>query len=554
MRLTLRSESPTPDLRLPSRVDTDGPTHGLRLFVGRPDVYRALTLAPVRVDVDDRTCSPDGVRAVGFDAAEALLPADPREPEAVRLLAEWAVCPEKYLFVDVAGPLPLTAGHTQVDLVLSSAAAAALAAGVPPLRLGCVPIVNRRVVDLPPIPLRPGTGSVQLDVDPLADHPPRVVAEVLSVRAARAGRVLSTYAERLAPLPPPLVTRRVGHWALERRGDAAWLSLSDRGPAAAGRTLLVTAITCRRALPDDGPVVLGGGAEWVAPVRPPRWPEPAAAVVATTPVAGVLDCVARAFGRPEVAGFVRRCDAAPATLGLAGGTVRGTDVRLTVDAGKLTPEAAYVLVQVLDRAVATAGPVDGFTRVRAVTAAGGIVAVCPPRSGKDAIVGEVVLGGRPPEPMAAGVAPFVAGPKRSDRQAATVARGFAAVTRPTSVTALAAVLRHLLELPVRVRPFEPARTVAGPGRQWRLGGHPGRVLGRHRPCWGVRVVIGPLDRRTFDRFGPGTRAARRVRLLIEAAVGPACPVVVEPVLRGDLARPWRLGEGRLGRSVRVAVH
>ncbi len=545
LRLSFGRIGPAADARLPSGVDTDRPTVGLRLFVGRPDVYHALTVAPVTGERAGRV-SADVVRPVGFDVADALLPADPREPEAVRLLAEWAVCPEKFLFVDLVG-LAFDDGDGPLDLVLGPASTAALADGVPPLRLGCVPVLNRRVVELPPVPLRRAGPAVQLDVDPLAEHPPRVVLEVLAARAVRAGRTVATYAERMASVPPPLAVRRVGAWALERRGEGAWLSLADRGPVVGGRTLLVTAACCRRALP-DGPTALAAGAAWVGPVRPPVWPTPAVGFEAT-PIGDRLAAVCVAFGRPEVAAFVGRCDAGPASMSVAGGVVHGTAFRLTVVPGGMSPAEAYLLVRVLDHAVATAAAVDGFTQLTAMTAAGEVVCECPPRAGKDVLAG-TATGGRSPEPRPA-LPPLATGRRsRSDEQAAAVARTFAAVTRPTSVTSLAAVLRYLLDVPVRVRPFELARVGVAVDDQLRLGGA-GRVLGRRRPAWGLRVEIGPLDRRTFDRFGPGTRATRRVRQLIVAAVGPACPVEVEPVLRAADGRPWRLGVGRLGRSLRV---
>ena len=565
LRLTLAANVPLRELelRLPPRVDTAGPIQGLRFLLDGVDAYRALTVAPVRAELLSggvaTVVSDDAVCPAGFDVADAVLPADPREPEPLRLLAEWAVFPEKFRFVDVVGVRPElfapAATEAHLDLLLDGTAAAILADRVPVLSLGCVPAVNRWAVELPPVPLLPPGTEVQLDVDPLSgDGDRRLVLDVLRARAVRAGRTVSTYAERLAPLPPPLAARpsRVGRWSLRRRVDRAWLSLDDHGSPGGGRTLLVTAACCRRALP-DGAIQFAPGVRPVGHVRPPLRPVP----TADRPSPGidrVLAAVIAAFGGPPVEAD---CDLQPKIVQWKNGTLHGTDVHLTLRSGYVPDGELYLLARVLDHAVATAAPVDGFTRLLAVTAAGHALAECPPRAGKDALSGTITpLSDAPadrasPPDRHAPAGRSTAGPRppraRSTDQARSVAAGFAAVAQPMSVTALAAVLRHLLGVPVRVLPFEPVRSAVDPASQMRLGGA-GRVLGPRQPRWGVRVLIGPLDRRTFDRFAPGTRATRRVRQLLSAALGPIA-AVVQPVLRADQASPWSLGTGRLGRSL-----
>jgi hypothetical protein len=564
LRVTLAGVVPLRDveLRLPPRVDTDGSPHGLRLFLDGASAYRALTLAPVRAEVVcgdwSALVSDDAVRPGGFDLSEALLPPDPREPEAVRLLAEWAVCPEKFLFVDLLGLRPAlfppAATEVHVDLLLNAAASAALGDAVPVMRLGCVAAVNRRVVELPPVPLL--RGEVRLDADPLSgDGDQRMVLDVLGVRAVLAGQTVRSYAERLAPLPPPLAARpaRVGRWSLRRDGDRSWLCLDDREPVGRGRTLFVTAACCRRSLPAE-PMGFAAGVGPVAPVRPPLRPA-AAGDLRTADVDRTLASLIATFAGPAV-------DVRTATVACGirrpTGIIHGVQVRLSMSSSALSADDLYLLARVLDHAVATAGPAIGFTRVVAVTAAGDLLADCPPRAGKDPVDGTVVPlpdrhDGRDTSDHRPPSGPAHKGRRRvrSVDQATSVAAGFAAVARPASVTGLAGVLRHLLGVPVRVLPFSPAGTAVDPPSQLRLGGG-GHVLGQRRPAWSVRVVIGPLDRRTFDRFAPGTRATRRVQQLLSAAVGPGA--TIQPLLRADQVVPWALGRGRLGRSLWLGRH
>ncbi len=548
LRLRLRAIEPGTDLalRLPPRIDTPPFGPALRLFVDAA-TYRTLTRAPVRaVWTDDGPphTLEDAVRPTGFDVADALLPADPREPDAVRLLTEWAVCPEKFQFVDVAAPdsLPLNSVGLRLDLLFAGDLA------VPWVRIGCVPAVNRRVVELPPVPLR--GGDVRLDVDPLSEvGPSRVVMDVLRARAVRGGRTVTTYAERLAPLPPSLAVQaaRVGGYALRREGDATWLTLTDRRPAMGGRTLLVRAACCRRALP-EGPIGFATGVQAVTAVRPPLWPT---GNFAGTDLCELLPAIAASFGGPAIGRVT--CRQVPATVELPAGTARGLELQMALGPGSLPADVAYLLAQVIDHAAASASPVDAFTRVVVVTDPGNVIATCPPRAGRFAMAGSYAV---------ANVRPFSDGPEgrastdqtssparvntRSAEQRVTLMAGFAAVTRPTSVVSLAAVLRHLLGVPVQVVPFVPARAGVPVDAQLRLG-TPGRRLGPKQATWGVRVEIGPLDLRNFQRFSPGTRASRRVRALLDATVGPAA--VVRPILRDVPA--WRLGEGRLGRTLWV---
>ena len=510
LRLTFAAPGPAGPLALPPRIDTQPAPFGLRLFVPDPGHFRSLTATPVTAHVNGATVA-DAIRPAGFDLADATLPADPHEPEAVRLLAAFAAFPEAFRFVDLLGLSPAVIGSTvgdlHVDLIVPGTA-------VPTVLLGCVPAVNRWTAELPPIPMR-GDAAVRLDVDPLADAGDRrVVVDVLRVRAVRGGRTVTRYADDRGVRPPS-----TGTWSLDRRGAAAWLTVAGRSPQPAGRTLLVTATCCRPALP-VGDVAWAAGVRPVTPVRPPLWPGSADL---TPDVVRHLDqlvtAVAAAFGSVIT---VDRCEAVPVRLPRTAGVAHGTEVRLTIAAA----DDAYGLARVLDVAVGTAAPVDGFTR-----AVVGGVWTGPPRSGKSP--------------------PFSDGPEgraSSREDARPSGPSLNGGGGPPSATALAGVLRHALGVPVTVTPLWP---VAVPATDPARLGAGGRTLGRRQPAWGVRVVLGPLDRRAIERLSPGAPSGRRLRQRLATALGTV-PVVVDLLPNAD-AR-WQLGTGRLGRSTALKAN
>ncbi|MCR6632320.1 MAG: type VI secretion system baseplate subunit TssF [Magnetospirillum sp.] len=83
------------------------------------------------------------VEPVGFAADEAALPHPETAHQGYRLLQEFFVFPEKFLFLDVAGLPPLGTGR-QVDLLflLARRPPAGLVLDHDSLQLGCTPMVN----------------------------------------------------------------------------------------------------------------------------------------------------------------------------------------------------------------------------------------------------------------------------------------------------------------------------------------------------------------------------------------------------------------------------
>jgi type VI secretion system protein ImpH len=177
---------------------------------------------------------------------------------------------------------------------------------------------------------------------------------------------------------------------------------------------------------------------------------------------------------------------------------------------------------------------------------------------------------------------------RATRFDESVVRFYAAAwrSRPMPLTALQSVLRDLLQMPVRVLPFEPLWVDVEP--QWRLrigsldrsgaGGYaapsadavPGKqawVLGkRTRQIQdAVRIRIGPVRLRTFLRLllpkatDPDAHRATRDHLLwrlaalVGAALGPSADFVFQPVLDRRDVQPWILGRTRrrAGRPLRA---
>src|SRR3546814_3404250 len=105
----------------------------------------------------------DAVRAVGFDDDQGLLEYEPRSFLGYRLLQEYFVLPEKFLFVDLVGlELGRFDGPVDIRLHLRSfgrperATRLQQTVGKDSFRLHCTPIVNlfrdRKSTRLTPVP------------------------------------------------------------------------------------------------------------------------------------------------------------------------------------------------------------------------------------------------------------------------------------------------------------------------------------------------------------------------------------------------------------------
>lgn len=83
------------------------------------------------------------IEPVGFAADEAVLPHPPTAHQAYRLVQEYFVFPQKYLFVDLAGLPPLGSGKTVEFLfLLATRPPAGMVLENDTLVLGCTPMVN----------------------------------------------------------------------------------------------------------------------------------------------------------------------------------------------------------------------------------------------------------------------------------------------------------------------------------------------------------------------------------------------------------------------------
>lgn len=112
-------------------------------------LYDLLSAALVEVLVlpdgaqEPLRCPPRCLRPVGFDAAEAVIPAPPSAHPAFRLLQEYFTFPQKFHFFDLELPDLGGAGErVEVLLLLSSGPRVAISVDESNFRLGCAPIIN----------------------------------------------------------------------------------------------------------------------------------------------------------------------------------------------------------------------------------------------------------------------------------------------------------------------------------------------------------------------------------------------------------------------------
>jgi type VI secretion system protein ImpG len=152
-------------LRLSLRCAAEGMTlsqlapERLRFFIRpqSPQAYKlyetilnhsvSIALADHPADPAPVICSADNIRAVGFDAAESLLPYPMRSFLGYRLLTEYFAFPEKFLFFDLTGlaakSLVSDADHLEVFIYLNRTnVELERAVSAESLALGCTPIVN----------------------------------------------------------------------------------------------------------------------------------------------------------------------------------------------------------------------------------------------------------------------------------------------------------------------------------------------------------------------------------------------------------------------------
>ncbi|WP_207807045.1 type VI secretion system baseplate subunit TssF [Parazoarcus communis] len=110
--------------------------HGMGVMLSELDGSRAQFLT-----------APDTLRAEGFDAAQALLPTDPRVFQGYRLLHEYFSFPPRYLFFSIGGVGPalrqLQGDEFEIAILLDhDPGGLAAVMGSRSFMLNCVPIIN----------------------------------------------------------------------------------------------------------------------------------------------------------------------------------------------------------------------------------------------------------------------------------------------------------------------------------------------------------------------------------------------------------------------------
>lgn len=151
----------------PKKTLADYALSSLRFFVSIPNFEKAARLIELvltqTLEVVITGANPSGPAAVlpasmispvGFGSDEAVLPQSPRTFPGYRLLSEYFVLPQKFLFFDINGLTPeilSRLGNTLEISVLLREHVASLEAAVSSetVRLGCTPIINlfRRTAD-----------------------------------------------------------------------------------------------------------------------------------------------------------------------------------------------------------------------------------------------------------------------------------------------------------------------------------------------------------------------------------------------------------------------
>ncbi|WKE64483.1 type VI secretion system baseplate subunit TssF [Gallaecimonas kandeliae] len=126
-------------------------------------------------------------RPLGFEAEEALLPAEDGLHPAYRLLVEYFACPEKFAFFDLPIRMPLDAGEAlELVIAFDKAPASRLTVRQEDFALGCTPAVN--LFPRTSEPLRPD--GTQREYRLVADAHREASMEIYAIRSLRASKNL----------------------------------------------------------------------------------------------------------------------------------------------------------------------------------------------------------------------------------------------------------------------------------------------------------------------------------------------------------------------------
>lgn len=380
----------------------------------------------------------DAVQAVGFAEDEGLIEYDPRSFLGYRLLQEYFVLPEKFLFVDLCG-LDLTRfGADPVDVRLhlspferpERAARLEQSVGRDSFRLNCTPVVNLFSQNAEPIRLSPEV--YEYPVVPDVRRP--LGLEVYSIDSVR--RISrDTERDEVAEFLPFFSVRHGLHgdpatcyWHARRQpsvrrnddGTDMTISLVDRNmdPHLPRVETLSLRLTCtNRDLPAqlpyggeegrlqlvEGGAIAGGQllkkptATWRAPMRQAnQWRLISHLSLnhlslvehgrdALLEILSLYNFGDSASLRKQIAGIVSvDSRASSSRVGRAPrqSFVRGTDIALTFDEDHYVGSGAYLLARVLDRFFGLYCTANSYTRLTARTRQREHALVAfPPRSG-----------------------------------------------------------------------------------------------------------------------------------------------------------------------------
>jgi len=260
---------------------------------GQPvyELYELLLTKCLGIVVSEGPVDPQAVMlgrekivAAGFAPADAAIPDDPRSFSGYRLLSEFFVLPQKFLFVDLLGLSPQVLGRIgnrmQISVLLSaSSRELERIISAKSVRLGCTPIVN--LFSQPLDPMRIDGSRTEYCITPDARRPRAVEVHTLeSVQASEPGGELGDVKPFYAVAPTfdqrPAATGIGGRrlrWTASRRLhreprpdgaiDAAtdtWISIVDESgdPAAiADLTIHTHALCTNRNLPARLPFAVG---------------------------------------------------------------------------------------------------------------------------------------------------------------------------------------------------------------------------------------------------------------------------------------------------------
>ena len=385
------------------------------------DLIHRTGLGCAMVPVDDqrqvRFFPGDALRPVGFDDDEALVPWGQRGFTGYRLLTEYFLFPEKFLFVQLDGLAGQWPETREVDLYFY------LGEGneeqekrfvADHMRLWCTPVVNLFSDRLEPV--RSDEGEYRHRLAPrYGDSDVSEVVDLERVDLLRDGKALelAPYYGRGHPKWQNTMNvywhlhREQAEWAGGRNepGTEAWLSLVDHRCVEQGReslprdeTLAVRARCCNRNLPASLP--FGGGSPRFRAVDESRVERAEAIVAPTETVRPELGNAGRwqfvqhltlaHFDGPDALERLRtvlqlhdfrktpetralidgiedvaiKPSVARVGTGVQRGVCRGSDVVITFSRPSYAGTSIYLFAAVLDRFFAHFAQLNSFTRLR----------------------------------------------------------------------------------------------------------------------------------------------------------------------------------------------